>query len=1254
VRPAAAALLSLSAVLLAGRARALDPARPIAEFVRDVWRTEQGLPRDTVTAMAQTNDGYLWIGSALGLARFDGVRFTVFSSANVPAFLHNYVRGLLVTADGSLWIGTEHGLIRSRDGEFRAYSMADGMSAHNIWKMALAPDGALWIASYGGGVMRFKDGVFRAFRVKDGLPSDRILSVAADRQGSIWVATDGGGLSRIVGDRVEPLPEELRFPGDTVESLLVDREGALWAGSLREARITRILDGRIVESHALAGGAPARIPALLEDRDGAIWAGVFGHGVARLFQGRVARFSVSDGLSSSLAQVLFEDREGSIWIGTYSGGLTRVRDGRVSVLARGAYVRTVTGSAAGEVWIGTYGDGVSQISAAGLVGLAGLPSPSVRALLYDTDGSLWIGTDGSGVAHTSPSSAGRIKLLGQRDGLPSGTVNAFCRDPRGLWIATHGGLVLLDREGRLRVYTTRDGLSNDRVSALLPSRDGGLWVGTYNSGLNKLEDGVFRTYKTSFEGISSLVEDADGTLWIGTYAGGLDRLKDGVLSSITRKQGLPSDTIYQVLTDADGDLWLGCGAGIARVARADAEAVADGRRASLTALTLGTDDGLLTHECSGGTQPAGWKAPDGRLYFGTSRGLAIVNPRHLPTNPVRPPVVVEEVVSGTSWFTNVARAELPSGKELEIRYTALSHAAPQAVSFRYRLEGFDDHWIDPKGRRTAYYTNVPHGRYTFRVIAANNDGVWNREGASVEIVVPRRAYETPRFYALVVFGVAGVGFLGHRLRVGRLEARKRDLEALVEERTRSLAEANRAKSAFLASMSHELRTPLNAVLGFAQLLGRDATLGPEGRRQLGIIHTSGEHLLGLIDDVLSIAKIESGKVARNDEDFELGATLEGVVGMLRARAEAKGLSLSLEAGGLPAAVRGDEARLRQILLNLLGNAVKFTEQGSVRLAASWRDGTARFEVDDTGPGIPLDEQEALFRPFSQTTTGQRAKEGTGLGLALSRSYARLMGGDITLQSEAGRGCVFTVTAALPAAAPVARETRVKARRVAGLAPGFAPCRALVADDTPESLLLLTSLLRAVGFEVAEAADGREAVEQWDAFAPRAVFMDMRMPVLDGLAATREIRGRERKSGRPRCAIVAQSASALDHESSEYLAAGCDDFLPKPYREADVFDSLARVAGLRFSYEDAGAVGTGSPPAGEPSVGRSRSLAGEPEPPALPAELRDQLRRVLLVEGDQETALRLAARVSALDAAFGGRLEARIRAVDLDAVEEMLR
>ncbi|HEY9650146.1 MAG TPA: response regulator [Coleofasciculaceae cyanobacterium] len=400
--------------------------------------------------------------------------------------------------------------------------------------------------------------------------------------------------------------------------------------------------------------------------------------------------------------------------------------------------------------------------------------------------------------------------------------------------------------------------------------------------------------------------------------------------------------------------------------------------------------------------------------------------------------------------------------------------------------------------------------------------------------------------------------------------------------------ANRAKSQFLANMSHELRTPLNAILGFTQLLSRDSSLKPEQQEQLGIITRSGEHLLGLINNILQMSKIEVGQVTLHPNTFDLNLLLSSLEEMLKLQAEKKGLQLIFDHDpNIPQYVQTDESKLRQVLLNLLSNAIKFTNEGGVTLRvkavmgaetedrwdaqenfeslASSPSHRLLFEVEDTGPGIAPEEMDNLFQAFMQTETGRRTLEGTGLGLPISRQFVQLMGGDITVSSLLDRGSIFKFDIEINVADGTEIQTQPLIRRVIGLEPGQPDYRILVVDDRFESRLLLVTLLTSLGFKVREAENGQEAFNQWQAFEPHLIWMDMRMPVMDGYEASRRIKSHLKGQA---TVIIALTASAFEEERSTVLSSGCDDFVAKPFREQVIFDKMAQYLGVRYVYEEA--------------------------------------------------------------------------------------
>jgi len=773
------------ATLSSGAASALDPARALNQYSLDHWSTRDGLPQNTIQALLQSRDGYLWMGTQEGLVRFDGVRFTVFDHANTAALLNNHVSVLVESRDGSLWAGTfGGGLARLRDGIFEVYDQTHGLSGSSVTAVAEDAAGRLWVGTSTEGLNLLEAGQFRVLTTADGLPGNQIRALLVEA-GGVWVGTSVG-LARLGPDGRAVPGVDRALAGASVTTLLRDRQGALWVGTTHG--LHRLQDGRLTR-YGIAQGLPHDyIESLYADSRGVLWVGTSG-GVARMLEGRFEVLRTSEGLSNNAVRSFVEDREGSLWVGT-GGGLTRLRDGRATTFSFGhglsdddLYTVAPDRSGAG-VWIGSYDGRVDHLSGGRFVSLhsAGpLAASRVRALHEDRAGRLWIGTE-RGLHRYA---GGVYTTFGAAHGLPQTAVRAVLEDRRGaLWVGLDDGGLYRLQDGRVTAFSQKDGLGSPEVRALLEDRRGVLWVATYG-GLARFQDGRFVTYGRerglSVEFARSLHEDADGTLWVGTYGGGLNRFRDGRFTAFTTRQGLLSDVIYQILEDDDGNLWMSCNKGVFRVSKLDLQAVAEGRLHGVRAIAYDEGDGMRSRECNGGG-PAGARTRDGRLWFPTLQGLAMFDPARNSSNTTPPPVVIEDlVVDGRMLDARRGLRVEPRPQRLEFRFTALSFVAPAKVRFAYQLVGFDGDWVDGGGARAAQYTHVPPGRYTFRVKACNNDGVWNEAGQSLAVVVEPAFHETWWFAGLSVFSVVGLGLGLYNLRIRRIRGRERALEVRIRE-----------------------------------------------------------------------------------------------------------------------------------------------------------------------------------------------------------------------------------------------------------------------------------------------------------------------------------------------------------------------------------------------------------------------------------------------------------------------------------------
>ena len=775
LRSAFAVLLAL---VSAAPATALDPQRSPRQYALRSWTKRDGLPGAWVSAVLASRTGYLWLATSDGLVRFDGVRFAVFNrGAGLPA---DSVRALHEGRDGRLWVGTSRGLAvgaaRGRGLFARVNAIPDlridsidedgegvlwVMTPDGVWRLQGervtslgAPSGphgesyrmlrgdsagGVWLATAHGLLRVDRSGATTSFAVRDGLPSDDVMSVLTDRDGAVWVGTEKGLARQSRGGRFERVPDA---GSRIVMALAQDRDGNVWAAT-RDG-LLRVAGGR-PQLMGRAGGLPdEHIHALAEDADGNLWIGTEAGGLVRLRNGRALVYGRAEGLSHDVIWSVTEGRDGSIWVATDGGGLDRLRDGR-AVLATPE---------------------------------PGFAHESVYALLEDRSGRVWFSTGSHGLCQLT---VGRVHCIEvESDDL----VRCIIEDKEGrIWVGTSGALFRMNGETLQRV-ATEDG-KRIAVKALAQGPDGVIWLGT-SSGLARVEGGIVRRVqierKPHAADVDALLCDPDGTLWIATADAGLQRLRAGSLAAVNASLGLPSDNVLSVLDDGVGRLWMSGGGGIFAVARAELEAAAERRPAPLRVVTITEAEGLRDRECSGGVQPSAWRGQDGRLWFPTIAGVAVVEPRQVGLNTRPSPVMIEKIEADGRALAPDARLELPAGtRHLEIHYTAPNFAAPERVRFEHRLEGLEPAFFRAGADRVAHYSLLGPGRYRFMVRAANEDGVWAEDATSFELSVRPYFWQTLWFYATCAAFLLLTAWTTFELRVRGLRSRERELQRRVTE-----------------------------------------------------------------------------------------------------------------------------------------------------------------------------------------------------------------------------------------------------------------------------------------------------------------------------------------------------------------------------------------------------------------------------------------------------------------------------------------
>ncbi|MEP7000065.1 MAG: two-component regulator propeller domain-containing protein [bacterium] len=781
-------LVAMAALALAWSANAqtvssgLDPQKAISQYALDTWQVEQGMPQSLVNALARTGDGYLWIGTQLGLTRFDGLTFTTFNARNTPALKAMDVTALFVDRSGTLWMGDGlSGASRLTGGAITAVGW--DLPAPGVRRFYETRDRTMW-AGTEGGLFKLIDG---AFRPVPGVGAP-VRAFAELANGTLLVGTDLG-MFAWSGNRLTRWESPTGRIDDAVGALLLDVHGVLWIGLTGE--LVRVVGQEVTRFTKRDGVPTSRVQQILRDRNDRVWIGTAEGGVARLAGAQFEAFTRANGMVGDDVTALLEDAEGSLWIGTRNGGLNRFRDAKFAVYGSpermpADQIWSVYADRDGSILSGAERGGMTRLSDGHVTNASdGLPGRKLYTMLRAADSTLWVGTDSG----TFRRRTGAWENLAALNHLPVGRASVFFEDRDGaLWIGGAFGLFRY-ANGVFHSFSSEAGTRTARVWTICQERDGTLWFGTIGEGVIRFRDGRFTPFTVrnglSHDAIEALYASPDG-VWVGTAMGGLDLIHDGRIASLPVSQ-VPMIDLLSINEDDHGRLWFSSSQGLYSASKQQLLDAADGKHTAVDVRRYDQFDGLRSTEFNGGGRNSSWKGADGRLWYPSMKGLVVVDPNHERRNSPLPSVHVERVLFDGKEIQQQDGLALPPGEgRLEFRYTATSLLIPARVNFRYKLEPFDKDWVNAGNRRVAYYTGLPAGRYQFRVLATNSDGVWNLAGTSFAFRLQPHFIETFWFKLLVGLGLFATAAAIVRLRTHQIRQRARELTTLVDERTAAL------------------------------------------------------------------------------------------------------------------------------------------------------------------------------------------------------------------------------------------------------------------------------------------------------------------------------------------------------------------------------------------------------------------------------------------------------------------------------------
>jgi signal transduction histidine kinase/ligand-binding sensor domain-containing protein/DNA-binding response OmpR family regulator len=1223
---------------------ALEPGKAVTQYKLDTWQREHGFTQNSVNVIYQTRDGYIWLGTMDGLIRFDGIVFKIFDKENTKQFQDNFITSLLEDQKDNLWIGTSQGgLYCLKDKEFKPYTSGAYPNLKKISAIFEDRQGILWLGTVDNGLTRLENGKFTTYTVEDGLASNRVRDFYEDKRGYLWIATSAGLSIRTTSGKFTVYTTNNGRFDKFITSMCSAKNGGLWLGCLDG--IYRLDNNEFTHFGKTDGLPSPKIICLYEDNQQNLWAGTDGGGLIRMRKNKIETFPTGDLLASTYICSIYEDREKNLWIGSLKDGLYRLRDTLFIPYATREglgddIVNCITESRNGNLWIGTI-KGVNRMKNGQFIlewsTNHGLLSNHITSICEDSTGSIWIGTD-EGLNRIKD---GKLERCNYHIDALSKYITEVWEDRRcTVWILTPDNLIRFYNEKFTLLINKKETPGYSFICFHL-DKEANHWIGTYRGGIYRIKEGKLTVYTTR-EGlvnneVESFYEDKQGILYIGTR-GGLSLLANGKFTSYTTQNGLTDNYIYHILEDDLGYLWLSGRTGVSRINTEKLWELTNGKIEKIEPDIFNEPDGIKDPICHHFI-----KTQDGRLWFATDKGLLMIDPLKIKEKRQAPPVVIEEmIIDGEAFLIREPLIIPPGKKRLEFHYTGLSLVKSRQIKFKLKLEGYDSDWMDAGHARSTTYTGLSPGGYTFRVTACNSDGVWNQEGASLSFYLKPYFYQTTWFYLLVVLSVLLLAFSIYRFRVRQLKTREKELGTLVELRTRDLKERNlelekarqniqhskelietknqqleeqseklkemdEIKSRFFANISHEFRTPLTLLMGpLEQMIAACSEDEKEKKRKLTLMLRNAQRLLRLINQLLELSKLDSGKMKLQAEKINIISFLKGIIDSFRFMAQQKELELAFhpETEIEDITLYIDPRKMEDVMSNLLVNAFKFTPPGgkitvsvkrNLTTEENFPEGYVEISVCDTGPGIPGEQLIHIFDRFYQAdATYEYHEKGSGIGLALSKELVELHHGAIEAGSREGEGSTFIIRLSLgsehlapdeivdlsaaqarpPSDIKISEKITVMESVIeeeqeiepeTALEPEDKTGETniiLVVEDSADMRVYIRGALESA-YTVVDAKDGRDGIEKAKVIIPDLIISDIMMPEVDGYELCGVLKSDVKTSHIP---IIMLTAKASEENILQGLETGADDYITKPFNTKILIARIKNLIDIRSQLQ----------------------------------------------------------------------------------------